>query len=44
MAALAQFVGVGLMAAGVFLWSVPAGLVFTGLAVVMFAVAWEKGR
>lgn len=44
MAAVAQVLGVGLMAAGVFLWSVPAGLVFAGLAVVLFAVAWEKGR
>ena len=44
MVALAQFVGVGLMAAGVFLWSVPAGLVFSGLALVVFAVAYERGR
>jgi hypothetical protein len=44
MVAAAQIFGVGLMAAGVFLWSVPAGLVFAGLATVMFAVAWEKGR
>jgi hypothetical protein len=44
MVALAQVVGVGLMAAGVFLWSVPAGLMFAGLALVVFAVAYERGR
>lgn len=44
MVAVAQVAGLGLVAAGVFLLSVPAGLIVSGLAVLLFSVAWERSR
>lgn len=44
MASVLQIIGLGLVATGITMVSIPAGIIFGGVALVMIGLALEKGR
>jgi hypothetical protein len=41
---LIQFLGLASISIGITLWSIPAGIVFAGVALVLIGLALEKGK
>jgi hypothetical protein len=44
MAMIFQMLGLASVAIGITMWSIPAGIVFAGCALVLVGLALEKGR
>lgn len=44
MAAILQILGLGAISTGITLLSIPAGIIFAGVALVLLGLSIEKGR
>jgi hypothetical protein len=44
MASIFQFVGLASISIGITMWSIPAGIVFAGVALVLIGLSLEKGN
>lgn len=44
MGSIIQIIGLGLVATGITIVSIPAGIIFGGVALVLIGLALEKGR